>query len=99
MVYFYFGGDDQGWSSFTSALTQRDASKTGITDLAYTLGLRKLKRREMIDVYFETDPDDHSYKVARVTDTGWDWIEENEDRFTLKKPVGEPPDSDNDVPF
>ena len=24
MVYFYFGGDDQGWSSFTSALTDRD---------------------------------------------------------------------------
>jgi hypothetical protein len=78
---------------------QQDASKAGITDLAYTLGLRKLLRRQMIDVSEQTDHDDHTYKMAQVTERGWDWIEENENRFVLKKKAKTSTDFDDDIPF
>ena len=67
-------------------MLQNDARKAGITELAYSLAVRKLVRRMFVEIFDETNDHGELYKAARVTERGWIWIENNEGRFILKKP-------------
>jgi hypothetical protein len=78
---------------------QNDARKAGITELAYSLAVRKLVRRKFLQIVDESNDHGELYKAARLTESGWTWIEDNEDRFILKKPTAAAPDLDDDIPF
>ena len=80
---------------------KHDVERAGFTSLGFGLGLRRLLKKGLIESIEEID-DQHgdSYPAARLTQVGWDWIEENERMFSLK--TGTPPEDefvDDDIPF
>lgn len=77
---------------------QQDATRAGITELAYSLGLRKLIKRAFVEIFEDLDRDGDPYKAARLTEQGWAWMEANEDRFILRKKNSEE-DFDDSIPF
>lgn len=77
---------------------QHDVTKAGITELAYSLGLRKLIKRLFVEIFEDQDRDGDPYKAARLTERGWTWMEANEDRFILKKAT-KGKVFDDDIPF
>jgi len=79
---------------------KHDVERAGFTSLAFGLGLRRLIQKQLIETAEEFDArEGDSYPVARVTSQEWDWIEANEQMFTLKKGQAPKDDFDDDIPF
>jgi hypothetical protein len=69
-----------------------------------TLALKMLERKEFIVLSMESGYREGEYSTARVTDTGWIWLESNMHIFDVKpepKPSMEsvPASPDDDMPF
>ena len=82
---------------------RQDAEKAGLTAVACTLAIHRLTRKGMIEVTTRVDEErtGDSYSALVLTPKGWDWIDANESKFTLRKPrpgSREAFDSD-DIPF
>ena len=45
------------------------------------------------------DDNGEEYPAARLNQAGWDWIEANEEMFSLKKATNRPHGLDDDIPF
>lgn len=87
-------------SSVSVYLLKNDIERVGFTSLGFGLGFRRLQNKGFIESTEEFDDQyNEPYTGARLTQIGWDWIEANEDMFSLKK--GEPlkDDFDDDIPF
>jgi len=78
---------------------QREAEQVGLTNIGFALGIRRLNTRAFIEISQEVNEHGDGYAaVVSLTDTGWTWIENNEDRFLIKREI----DDDwsiGDVPF
>jgi hypothetical protein len=83
-------------------------NRTGMTDLAVVVALRKLKQKSFIVTNEVRDFQGDDYKAYALTDKGWDWILANEKDFVLenkqKRSKSEPEDLDldaepDDIPF
>lgn len=72
-------------------------ARTGMTDLAVVLALRKLKRKFFVEVETDTDDDGRPFAIYALTDKAWDWILENEEDFVLEKPARKQPPRDPDL--
>ena len=77
---------------------QHDATKAGITELAYSLGMRKLLKRQLIELFDDENFNGETFKAARLTESGWGWMEANEDKFILRRGT-KVKDFDKDIPF
>lgn len=84
---------------------RQDMERAGFTSIATTLALKSLVRRHMIDANKHYDGN-NEYVGYNLTEAGWDWVLENKDKFTLRKPPkpGSNPgnryeDLDDDIPF
>jgi len=65
-------------------VAKRDAERVGVTSMGFNLAMRKLSAKRFIqleDIYEENQ--DESYSGLAITDSGWDWIENNEALFVL----------------
>jgi hypothetical protein len=78
---------------------KNDSTKAGITELAYSLAIRKLARRRFVEIFEEREFNGEAYKSVRITDIGWDWLEANHGRFVLKKQPSASAKLDDDIPF
>lgn len=82
---------------------QNDMRKAGYTDLATSLSLESLKRKDMVEFALGRDYDGDPYNIVRLADRGLDWMLANQDRFKLslkgKTTPEEPEISDEDIPF
>jgi len=52
----------------------------------------------MLDSYDAEDDDGSRYVRYSVTDSGMDWLFENQGKFILRRDVGAPPPTE-DIPF
>lgn len=57
---------------------KNDVERSGFTSLAFGLGFRRLLRKGLVEDVIQQDEDG-------LTSAGWDWVEENETLFILKK--------------
>jgi hypothetical protein len=74
-----------------------DVERAGFTSLGFALGLKRLREKQLVTICSERDHNGEEYQAITVTPEGWDWIEQNESRFLLRKPKAEAAEAD--VPF
>lgn len=77
--------------------------RQGLTAMAYQLGLRRLQVRGFVEERL-VNYEDGMFDAVVLTDSAWDWIDENESLFKLKKPKKKVADyaddfADDDIPF
>jgi len=76
--------------------------RAGLTGLGFSLGIRRLLKRNFIQIREDTDHNGEPYDAIFLTEDAWAWIEANEDLFKVHKPKPAPPPrtiTDDDVPF
>jgi hypothetical protein len=66
-------------------------SKSGFTDIAVSLALSSLKKKDMVLVNSVEDNYGNYYSTYFVTPTGEEWLLANQEQLVLKK--------DDDIPF
>lgn len=77
-----------------------DVERAGFTSLGFVLGLRRLESKGFVETAEEVDEQNgEPYPVARLTNIGWDWIEEHEHMFSLKKSAPRRDDFSDDIAF
>jgi hypothetical protein len=79
-----------------------NAVRTGITDLAVVLALRKLRQKAFVEADEGTDENGYAYTLYHLTDIAWDWMMQNESEFVLERKPKRHPDLDtepDDIPF
>lgn len=78
----------------------KDMDRAGFTELATALALRSLERQGFVANRAERDGYE-DYLGYFPTSVGWDWLEANKTRLTLKKEVTLPPPilGGDDLPF
>lgn len=71
---------------------RKEVEAQGFTKMASILGIKSLTMKGFVD--FNTYQDDHGedYIAYSLTEKGWQWIMDNQDRFLIQKPS-------SDVPF
>jgi len=63
---------------------RRDMDKAGFTRVAMTLGLTSLLEKGLLSVLSGHDEEGLSYTLYSVTETGFQWLQSNQDRLVLK---------------
>jgi nucleoside 2-deoxyribosyltransferase len=77
-------------------LIKRDMETSGFTKVAATIALHSLLKKNLIASDSVQDMNGDWYTVYALTESGWSWVLENQDRFRLQKPNEK---SDDDMPF
>ena len=83
----------------TVYMVKNDVERSGFTNLGFALGVKRLVARKFVDVRETSDYNGDSYQEIVLTEAAWDWIEQNESKFIIRKngePSNEPMD---DIPF
>lgn len=76
-----------------------DAERSGLTSIGFSLAFRRLLAKDLIEVVEEFDEHQgYIYKAARLSESGWKWIDNNDTLFVLKNTSKEEYLID-DVPF
>lgn len=83
---------------------KQDAETAGLNGIGFSLGLRRLAQKGLIETDTRTDPrDGEPYDVVAITEKGWVWIDANETKFVVHnantKKAARPPWEDDDIPF
>jgi hypothetical protein len=91
----------QGFSLWS---IKSDAEKLGLSDVGISLALRRLWQKKFLEEALVEDYGNEPYKGAAISSKGWDWIDANDDNFTLRRtPKGhkfaETEITDDDIPF
>jgi hypothetical protein len=77
---------DSQADSVSTYLLRQDMQAYGFNDLAVVLSTRSLTKRGLIATFREADYNSNEYTAHRVTEEGFEWLERNQDRLTLKVP-------------
>jgi DNA-binding MarR family transcriptional regulator len=79
---------------------KRDAEKAGVTNVGYTIAIKKLLKKRFIKSEEIIDEENgERYQGVYITESGWDWVEANESEFILHRVKEPDPFSDDDIPF
>lgn len=83
---------------------KKQVERSGLTAMGFSLGVRRLQDRHFIETETETDFDNNPFDAARISDSGWAWIDKNEDKFILRRQRSaqerqERDEFDDDIPF
>lgn len=82
---------DNPEDNVSSYVIKRDIENSGFTKMAAVLGLQSLTKKQFIssqeyqDYYNNNEP----YIGYQLTESGWNWVLENQERFEMRKPVQE----------
>jgi nucleoside 2-deoxyribosyltransferase len=77
---------------------KQEMNRAGYTDVACALALRGLLRNALVEQDSTYDDRGDQYWGYRITDAGFAWLEENQDRIVLHRPEQKPYSKD-DLPF
>lgn len=81
-------------------LLKNDVERSGLTSIGFSLGFRRLAGKRLIETIEECDEHGEPYDAARLTPDGWDWVEQNESLFVLRKKArSKDNEPENDIPF
>ena len=58
--------------------------KSGYTAIATSVGIRGLKKLELIETYEESDYNGNEFLACKLTDSGENWILSNQDKLEFK---------------
>jgi hypothetical protein len=87
----------------STSLLYSEMERAGYLPIATSVALRRLARRKFVDeITIEDDYRNEKYQAVRPTEEGWQWIEDNLDRFTLKvnrRARAKTSDMDDEIPF
>jgi nucleoside 2-deoxyribosyltransferase len=72
---------------------EQEVERSGFTSLGFSLGIRRLKSKKLIESSEIEDAQGDLYNAIMVTEKGWEWIEANESLFTIRRPT-----SDDTIP-
>ena len=73
---------------------KRDVERAGFTALGFSLGLRRLREKNFVELRDSLDNFGQEYQDVLMGPAGWDWIERNQDKFILQRPEAEARDDD-----
>ena len=79
-----------------------DVGKAGYREIAISLAIRSLKRKELISISEDGDINGNTFFLYQVTDKGESWLQNNVDKLSLRKHFsdkGMQPPPDDDIPF
>ena len=78
-----------------------DVEQAGLTNIGFSLGVRRLRNKDFIDISEDQDHYGNTYHILVVKEAGWNWIESNESKFTMiRLDEEEPlPSTNDDIPF
>lgn len=62
-----------------------DIERSGLTPIGFSLGLRRLTAKGLIETIEESDEHGEPYSAACLTPSGWDWVDRNESLFVLRR--------------
>jgi hypothetical protein len=82
---------DSGVSVYS---VRNDVEKAGLTGLGFSLGIRRLVKKEFIEIA----DNDEQISVIRLLEKGWLWVEANEKLFKVHKHQPVMVDDDDDGP-
>ena len=82
-------------------LLKNEMNKAGYTDIATSIGIRKLVKIGMVETSKEVDNwnNGQQYIVCRLTEKGENWILSNQDQLQFRKPTNNNADVDDGLPF
>ena len=80
----------------TAYQIKRDMAQNGFTKIAATLAIKSLVTKELLTYEKRFDEHGEAYTAYELTNNGWAWILQNQERFLLTVPADEP---NSDVPF
>ena len=63
---------------------QNDAKKIGLSKIGISLALRRLMQKQFLEDAMVEDQNGE-YEGAAISSKGWDWIDANDDNFTLRR--------------
>ncbi|AKH38792.1 MULTISPECIES: TIR domain-containing protein [Nitrosomonas] len=98
-------GDASLLRSSTSLYSvRRSAEQSGLTNVGFSLGVRRLVSKRFVDLGEDTDYNGEPYDIMIITEVGWSWIESNENLFVIHRPKkhATAPDVkgfEDDIPF
>ncbi len=80
---------------------EQGVERSGLTSVGLGLALRRLAGKEFVKFSSEEDPfgNQSDYRVIFLTEKGWNWIDNNEDIFSLIKGKNDANDINDDLPF
>jgi hypothetical protein len=100
------GTADGPEAGFSVWKVRNDAEKTGLTNIAISLALRRLTVKQFLEETLVEEYGNEPYTGMKITGLGWDWIDANEDSFVLRRPQRESQRplptaeiSDDEIPF
>ncbi len=101
------GTADGPEAGFSVWKVRNDAEKTGLTNIAISLALRRLTVKQFLEETLVEEYGNEPYTGMKITGRGWDWIGANEDSFVLRRPQRgnrtalpyEAEISEDDIPF
>jgi hypothetical protein len=69
---------------------KNDVERSGFTSLGFSLGIKRLLSRQFIQLHEHSDHNGDTYQVVKLTDEAWNWIEQNESKFIIRRPDASP---------
>lgn len=81
---------DTPTDNVSSYTVKNDIENSGFTKMAAVLGLQSLTKKNLVsfqEYEYEDDYNNGTYIGYQLTNDGWDWVLNNQDRFEMKKPV------------
>ena len=75
---------------------KNDVERAGFTSIGFNLGLKRLINKGFVEYVDVENEDDQYYSAVRLTQIAWDWIEENENLFVLKRSGDQQDDFEDD---
>ncbi len=86
-------------ASYRLSSLRQECERAGLTAVGVTMGIVKLSSKKFVASADARDPyNDEEYEVLRIEEKGWQWMEDNADKFSLLKARPEYFD-DKDIPF
>lgn len=93
---------DEPNGNVSAYTVKQDVENSGFTKMACVLGLQSLEKKNFILYSQYEDYNGNEYFAYQLTELGWNWIYENQDKFEMKKPqvTNQIVDFDeNEIPF
>lgn len=82
---------------------KNEMNQAGYTDIATSVGIRTLKKNSFIETFKEIDRwnNGEEYFTCKLTDSGEQWIIDNQDKleFKIQQSNIESTDNENNLPF
>jgi len=69
----------------TAYIVKNDVERSGFTSLGFTVGVKRLVTRGFLSLREISDYQGQTYQEIVLNDEAWDWIEQNETKFLLRK--------------